>query len=122
STASAGFAPSTPPMTTGFLFDQSADFRLMPHLTELGHDVTAVSREYPAGIPDEEVLAIAVRERRIVITADLDFGELVIQRGLSHAGIILMRLPGATLATKISRLDEVLTRYANHLDQFIVVS
>jgi hypothetical protein len=27
-----------------FLFDQSADFRLIPHLRHLGHDVQAVSR------------------------------------------------------------------------------
>jgi hypothetical protein len=29
-----------------FLFDQSADFRLIAHLRELGHDVTAISRDY----------------------------------------------------------------------------
>ena len=26
-----------------FLFDQSADFGLIPHLRELGHDVSAIS-------------------------------------------------------------------------------
>ena len=31
-----------------FLFDQSADFRLIPHLRQLGHDVEAISRNYPA--------------------------------------------------------------------------
>ena len=30
-----------------FLFDQSADFRLIPHLQALGHDVSAISRNYP---------------------------------------------------------------------------
>jgi hypothetical protein len=42
-----------------FLFDQSADFRLIPHLRHLRHDVQAVSRNYPPGLPDEEVLTIA---------------------------------------------------------------
>ncbi len=32
-----------------FLLDQSADFRLMPHLRARGHDVTALSRNYPPG-------------------------------------------------------------------------
>jgi hypothetical protein len=32
-----------------FLFDQSADFRLIAHLRKLGHDVSAVSREHPSG-------------------------------------------------------------------------
>jgi len=37
-----------------FLFDQSADFRLIPYLQHLGHDVTAVSHEYPSGLDDLE--------------------------------------------------------------------
>jgi hypothetical protein len=42
-----------------FLFDQSADFRLIPHLRQLGHDVHVISRNYPPGLPDEDVLEIA---------------------------------------------------------------
>jgi hypothetical protein len=42
-----------------FLFDQSADFRLIAHLRELGHDVSAISRDHPHGLADEDVLAIA---------------------------------------------------------------
>jgi hypothetical protein len=34
-----------------FLLDQSADFRLIPHLRELGHDVAAISRNYPLAFP-----------------------------------------------------------------------
>jgi Domain of unknown function (DUF5615) len=44
-----------------FLFDQSADFRLIPRLQTLGHDVQAISRNYPHGLPDEGVLTIAAR-------------------------------------------------------------
>jgi predicted nuclease of predicted toxin-antitoxin system len=50
-----------------FLFDQSADFRLIPHLQELGHDVAAVSRNYPQGLDDEDILAIARDEERILL-------------------------------------------------------
>lgn len=105
-----------------FLFDQSADFRLIPELTGAGHDVTAVSRDYPGGVDDQTVLATAVRERRILVTADLDFGEMVVRQGLPHASIILMRLPGAALATKLARLHAVLRHHADQLDRFIVVA
>jgi predicted nuclease of predicted toxin-antitoxin system len=37
---------------------------------------------------DEEILAIAAREKRILVTLDKDFGEPAIVRGLPHAGII----------------------------------
>src|SRR5947208_3703487 len=107
-----------------FLLDQSADFRLMPHLRELGHDVTAISRNYPSGLPDEDVLTIAREERRILIVADRDFGELIFHQELAHAGVIFFRLPGAPLHTKIDHLTSVLADYANHLQhgEFIVVT
>ncbi len=56
-----------------FLFDQSADFRLIPHLRQLGYDVHAISRNYPPGLADEDVLTIARKERRVLIVADRDF-------------------------------------------------
>ncbi len=105
-----------------FLFDQSADFRLISPLIALNHDVRAISREYPGGLPDEEVLALASGDQRILITADRDFGELVFRKRLHHTGILLMRLPGASLETKLERFTHVLTHYSAQLDQFIVVT
>jgi predicted nuclease of predicted toxin-antitoxin system len=83
-----------------FLFDQSADFRLIPHLRQLGHDVQAVSRDYPPGLPDEDVLENARKEQRVLIVADRDFGELIFHQRLAHTGVIFFRLPGAKLQTQ----------------------
>ena len=107
-----------------FLFDQSADFRLMPHLRELGHDVQAISRNYPHGLPDEDVLAIAREEERILVVADRDFGELIFHQELAHAGVIFFRLPGATLQTKIEHLNTVIEEHTEELarGEFLVVS
>jgi predicted nuclease of predicted toxin-antitoxin system len=107
-----------------FLFDQSADFRLIPHLTDLGHDVQAISRNYPHGLPDEDVLEIARKERRILVVADRDFGELIFQQEHVHTGVIFFRLPGASLQTKIEHLNTVLEDYAEKLKfgEFIVVT
>ena len=107
-----------------FLFDQSADFRLISHLRQLGHDVTAVSQNYPHGLADEDVLAIARQEQRILIVADRDFGELIFHQALAHAGVIFFRLPGATLQTKIDHLDRVLEEHSDELARgaFLVVT
>jgi predicted nuclease of predicted toxin-antitoxin system len=75
-----------------FLFDQSADFRLIARLRELGHDVSAVSREHPHSLADADVLAIARDEKRILLVADRDFGELIFHQGLVHAGVIFFRI------------------------------
>jgi predicted nuclease of predicted toxin-antitoxin system len=107
-----------------FLFDQSADFRLMPHLRQLGHDVAAVSRHYPSGLADADVLAIAREERRILVVADRDFGELIFHQQLVHAGIIFFRLPGATLQAKVEHLDTVLQEHTEAIErgEFLVVT
>ena len=98
-----------------FLLDQSADFRLMPHLRARGHDVTALSRHYPPGLPDEDVLTIAREEARVLIVADRDFGELIFHQALAHAGVMFFRLPGATLHTKIEHLKTVLEEHTDEL-------
>lgn len=63
-----------------FLLDQSSDARLVEYLRSLNHDATRVGREYPGGLTDDEVLRLAYRERRILLTDDRDFGELVFRR------------------------------------------
>jgi predicted nuclease of predicted toxin-antitoxin system len=107
-----------------FLFDQSADFRLIPHLQALGHDASAISRNYSHGLADADVLAIAQKEQWILLVADRDFGELIFHQGLSHAGVIFFRLPGASLQTKVERLNRVLDEHAEALERgaFVVVS
>lgn len=45
-----------------------------------------------AGVPDEEILALAVEQQAVVVTCDEDFGELVHRRGLPHAGIVMLSL------------------------------
>jgi predicted nuclease of predicted toxin-antitoxin system len=107
-----------------FLFDQSADFRLIPHLRTLGHDVVAISREYPHSLADEEVLAIARKEQRILVVADRDFGELIFHQERAHAGVIFFRLPGTSLQTKIDQLTSVLADYTDHLQrsEFVMVT
>jgi predicted nuclease of predicted toxin-antitoxin system len=106
-----------------FLLDQSADARLLHYLVLTGHDATRVGRHYPPGLSDQEVLAIAHQEERILIAADRDFGELVFRLRRPHSGVIFLRLGNyAPLATKVERLQYVLSRYADQLDQFLVVT
>jgi predicted nuclease of predicted toxin-antitoxin system len=56
-------------------------------LAAAGHDVvwTGDLDEDPG---DQEILAQALREQRILVTLDKDFAELAIVRGLPHGGII----------------------------------
>ena len=107
-----------------FLLDENIDARLLPFLEDLGHDVTSVARDYRYGWLDEDVLALAHHEQRILLTNDRDFGELIFHQGLPHSGIILFRLApnDANVHLRKGRLQYVLTHYADRLQHFLVVT
>lgn len=105
-----------------FLFDQSTDRRLGPMLRQHGHDVLTVSVDYPGSLPDYQVLAIARQERRILVTQDRDFGELIFRYRRAHTGVIFLRFPPMELNAKLARLLHVIDNYADQLRQFVVVT
>lgn len=90
------------------MLDESADFPLGAYLAGHGHDVTYVARDYPHAMADRDVLATAVREQRVLIANDRDFGELVFHQRLPHSGVILFRLGDESLTIKIQWLEKVL--------------
>jgi predicted nuclease of predicted toxin-antitoxin system len=51
-----------------FLLDENAELRVAAFLRQAGHDVTSMAEDHPRSLPDEQVLAIANAERRILIT------------------------------------------------------
>ena len=59
----------------------------------LGHDVLSARGEL-ARASDETLLSLASEERRVLVTEDKDFGELVFLRRLPHPCVVrLVELP-----------------------------
>ena len=75
-----------------FLADESCDFAVVRALRELGYDVTAVSEISPRA-DDVEVIKLAVRDGRVLLTEDKDFGQLVHAYGHKTGGVVLFRYP-----------------------------
>lgn len=62
------------------------------HLLDQGHDVDAIGINV-FGISDEEVIALANEENRIIITFDKDYGDLIFNKGfVPEEGVILCRM------------------------------
>lgn len=81
-------------------------------LEPAGYDVVW-SGEWETDPGDEEILAIAYRDGRILITLDKDFGELAIVKGTPHCGIVrLVNLSGRQQAAVCLRVIEL---YGNEL-------
>jgi predicted nuclease of predicted toxin-antitoxin system len=75
------------------LADENVPASAVSALGAAGHDVKWIRKDAP-GSRDDEVLALAARERRTLLTFDKDFGELAWRYPLPHdCGIILFRLP-----------------------------
>ena len=75
-----------------FLADESCDFAVVRALRSSGHDVLAVS-EFAPRAEDPDVINLSVREGRILLTEDKDFGQLVYAHGLESIGVIFLRFP-----------------------------
>ena len=73
-----------------FLIDRCAGQLLADWLRNQGHDVVE-SRELGPDPGDRVLLEWAVKEARILVTIDTDFGELIFLENRAHAGLI--RLP-----------------------------
>jgi len=76
-----------------FLANENFPGDAVKALRAAGHDLAWVRTDAP-GSTDPDVLARAVRENRVLLTFDKDFGELAWRAGLPPtAGIVLFRLP-----------------------------
>lgn len=75
-------------------------------LRELGFDVKCLLEENLSTIDDEEVIGIAKKEGRIVITFDLDFGEIYHFREKGKVGIIVLRLHDQTVESVNAVLEQ----------------
>lgn len=52
----------------------------------------------------------------------LGFGELIFRRGLSHAGVILLRLGAANIEAKAERIAHLVEHRADALGKFVVIT
>lgn len=60
-------------------------------LKEAGYDIIAVGQDF-AGILDSEVIELATKEQRTILTFDRDYGELIFRKGYQpQAGVIYFR-------------------------------
>ena len=103
-------------------FDECAASRSLHRmLLDLGHDVVSAHDEF-ARASDETLLALAYEERRVLVTEDKDFGELIFVRRLPHPCIV--RFVEMNIVEKLAAMRELIERHADamHEGALIVVT
>lgn len=101
-------------MAARFLADESCDFAVVRALRDAAFDVVAVVEHSP-GATDEQVIALSVKEQRVLLTEDKDFGQLVFAANRESAGVIFVRFPASARATLGTRVVDTVRREQDRL-------
>ncbi|MCD4727570.1 MAG: DUF5615 family PIN-like protein [Pirellulales bacterium] len=88
-------------------------------LETAGHDVVW-SGDWPSDPGDEEILARAHDEDRVLVTLDKDFGELAVLRGQPHSGIL--RLVGISARQQARVCLQVLFKHEAELASGAIIT
>jgi len=103
-----------------FLADESCDFAAVRALRTEGFDVLSVA-EAMAGADDESVIALSLREGRILLTEDKDFGQLVFAAGHESIGVVLLRFPAGARSVVGARMLNLVRKHSDRLIGSFVV-
>ncbi|MHB1540301.1 MAG: DUF5615 family PIN-like protein [Steroidobacteraceae bacterium] len=103
------------------LADESSDFTVVVGVRVAGHDVVSIAERMP-GVEDEKVIELAASERRLLLTEDKDFGQLVFAATKNNSGIILIRYPASARSTLTDAVVKLLAERADALySRFVVM-
>ncbi|MBI3126453.1 MAG: DUF5615 family PIN-like protein [Candidatus Tectomicrobia bacterium] len=104
-----------------FLADMGVDGRVVRWLREHGHDAAHLRDMGMQRAPDEEVFSRAVSENRILLTFDLDFGEIAALARGRRIGVVIFRLHNTRASHVIERLSRLLESSPEALERGSVV-
>jgi len=95
-----------------FLLDVNASGALARWLLDHGHDVLLVEEVDPR-MGDDKVLDWALREKRIIITTDQDFEEMIWREKRRHEGVL--RFENLPRVERLSLLEYVFKNHSQDL-------
>ena len=104
-----------------FLADMGVSMRVAEWLRSQGHDVLHLRDRGLQRLPNGEIFKLAAREQRIVVTFDLDFGEIIAQGGGGVGSVIIFRLHNTRTDHVIERLHAVLSQSSRDLEQAAIL-
>jgi predicted nuclease of predicted toxin-antitoxin system len=91
-------------------------------LRQRGHDAVHLREQDLQRLPDDEIFQKAIAENRILLTFDLDFGEIVALSGNENVGIVVFRLRNTRANHVLARLEKVLAESSDALEEGAVIT
>jgi predicted nuclease of predicted toxin-antitoxin system len=104
-----------------FLVDACVDVGVNRWLQERGHDSIHLRDEQLQRLPDEDIFAKADAEKRVIVTIDLDFNEILSFSGGKVVSTITFRVRNTRAVFLIRRLQSVLPHVISFLESGAIV-
>ena len=99
--------------------DRCAGRRLAEWLRAHGHDVLEAHTLGPDP-GDYALLQHATAERRVLVTLDKDYGELIFLHRAPHCGLI--RLPDLEMTQRIALVEHLIQEYSREIEEGSVIT
>lgn len=105
-----------------FLLDMGIAQSVSLWLKSLGHDAVHLNDEGLYKLPDNFILEKAIKENRIILTTDMDFGQLLAFNKSIQASVIQFRTSTFAPSDIRSKLDLFFEEFSDHppRDYFII--
>ncbi|OHB82160.1 MAG: hypothetical protein A2W31_14500 [Planctomycetes bacterium RBG_16_64_10] len=100
-----------------FLADMGVSLGLCEWLRGAGHDAVHLRDEGLQRLPNGDIFAKAAERRRLLMTFDLDFGEILALSGSAQVSVVVFRLRNTRTPHVIERLRAVLSKSATALEE-----
>lgn len=104
-----------------FLADMGVSLSTVRLLREQGHEAIHLREEGLRQLPDEKILEKARQEGRIVLTFDLDFGDLMVTGTHMFPSVVIFRLHNETPTNVTARLFDVLAQRSRELEEGVIL-
>src|SRR4030042_619514 len=104
-----------------FLAEMGVSIRAVELLRDNGHDAKHLREEGLHRMPNGEIFTKAIHENRIIITFDLDFGEIIALSKGKKASVVIFRLHNTRTSHVIRRLSTALKDAVNALKKGAIV-
>jgi len=105
-----------------FLADMGISPRVVEELRQKGHDAVHLAEQGLHRMVDGDILQKARQENRVLLTHDLDFGELLAASGGALPSVIIFRLKDMRAPNVSRHLSSILMQRSEALNQGAVCS
>jgi predicted nuclease of predicted toxin-antitoxin system len=105
-----------------FLLDMGIAQSVALWLRSMGHDATHLNDEDLYKLPDKLIIEKAIIENRIILTLDMDFGQLMALDKSKQTSIIQFRTSEFTSVNIKNKLDLFFAQFNDQLDDAFIIT